>query len=171
MFNFVTKTFSCFLLFSYICLVVDTPLVAYAVSGRDIVQSTSKDTALNFSNLPFATKTHIVMAAETVANLCKHYNLSRVGFNNLNAGRFTKHTSNKKLEIGSTVIVPIRPLSNAMSHYLDGQTQLASSVSAYASSVGELIDSTHNNKLDIKNSIKKVAILKAEEALSAKVTA
>ena len=122
MLSFLRRSVGYCLVFSYVWAVLDVPVMAYALSGRDIVRAS--DTGVSASSekgvLPFSTKIHVVVESETISSLCKRYNISLLGFNNLNSGRFRGGVS-KKLSIGSTVIVPVTPLSDQMSHYLDGE--------------------------------------------------
>ncbi|WJW79637.1 LysM domain-containing protein, partial [Bartonella sp. TP] len=104
---------------------------AEIVSGGDRIAHVITTSQLGSAELlPFDTKTHLVRKGETISQLCARYNISEAGFMRLNSRRFMLG-GQKELRIGDSVIVPRRPLSSAMSRYLDGDTAIASSIANY----------------------------------------
>ena len=170
MLSFLRRSVGYCLVFSYVWAVLDVPVMAYALSGRDIVRAS--DTGVSASSekgvLPFSTKIHVVVESETISSLCKRYNISLLGFNNLNSGRFRGGVS-KKLSIGSTVIVPVRPLSNRLSHYLDGEKSVASSTASYVNEAAHLLKDNSDLR-GRKGAVKQSIINSAGSAVGSKVT-
>ena len=170
MLSFLRRSVGYCLVFSYVWAVLDVPVMAYALSGRDIVRAS--DTGVSASSekgvLPFSTKIHVVVESDTISSLCKRYNISLLGFNNLNSGRFRGGVS-KKLSIGSTVIVPVTPLSDQMSHYLDGEKSVASSTASYVNEAAHLLKDNSDLR-GRKRAVKQGIINSAGSAISSKVT-
>ena len=121
---YIKRLASYFVIFSYIWTLLGAPISAYALSGREIVVTQTQTLTSSTKALPFATKTHLVRKAETISTIRKHYNLSLIGFKKLNP------SYKGSLKAGSLIVVPRTPLSDAMSHYLDGHNNYSSSLAS-----------------------------------------
>src|SRR5699024_5196769 len=140
---FIRQIVSYVVLLAYMWVVLDAPVVGYALSGRELVNSDLKDLSASQDAklVPFPTKVHVVMAYDSIASLCRRYNLSKQGFAKLNHD--IKH---QKLVVGSTVIVPQLPLSDAMSRYFDGNSALAGSLASHAQQLGSSLSNNPTSK-------------------------